>query len=396
MNKIILTTIFLSFGLTTYSQKIAITFYDSAWRLTTKEFGQYYRTGILGTKDLKYYGEVKDYYMNGQLQMKGYFRANVKVDTFYFYYPNGKLMSKGLYHGNLRYGIWVRYYDSGMIKDKIGFDGDFVCALEYYDEAGNSLMKNGTGVWKTKYYDDLIRDIVEIEGSYLDTLRHGVWKSYRTSVISQLPDERKLECVEEYENGMFVRGKYYWGGGAIQDIGKPTMNILRETDKFEKLERWVYSKYASIEAYPYLKFLPRVDSTVFPVDQLAEFPGGVDSLTKIIRDDMNLSKSYVASQKLRSSMFEIMIDTNGKLKITADPGNASLMSFPENQPFHAQSIKAIKKLPGWLPAIRGTRKVASHFMMSVSMDDGDISVQLISLNEVKGPPTRRSLGVGGY
>ncbi|HRE67876.1 MAG TPA: hypothetical protein PLM56_10105 [Cyclobacteriaceae bacterium] len=383
MNKAIIIIIFSASCLTTYSQKIAITYHDSTWQLTTKEFAQYYRTGIIG-EDFRYYGEVTDYFMNGQPQMKGYFSANIKIDTFYFYYPNGKLMTKGLYKDNLRYGFWTSYYENGKIKDKVGFDGNFICALEYYDANGNALMEKGTGIWKTKYYYDLTSDIVEIEGSYKDTLRHGVWTSHKTSVMPWITHERKLECLEEYENGMFVRGKYYWGGGGVQDIGRPTMNILPETDKFNKLENWDFSKYASIEAYPFLEFLPNVDSTVFPVDKLAEFPGGIDSLTKIVRNNIKLSKSYIASQKLRSMLFEIRINAKGKLKITEYPSELILMSFPTNQLFYDKSLKTVKKLKGWIPATRGANRVVNYFMLAIHLDDGHISVQLISLNQAKG------------
>jgi hypothetical protein len=319
--------------------------------------------------------------MNGTLQMKGKFSANIKVDTFYFYYPNGTLMTKGLYENNIRYGIWTNYYANGSIRDKILFNGDFICALEYYEEDGSPKMTKGTGEWKTEYYNDLVREIINVTGQYKDTLRHGTWKSYRKSLIPGITHEQKLECVEEYDNGKFIRGKYYWGGGGIQDIGQPTMNILPETKKFEKLEKWSASKYASIEAYPYLKFLPKVDSSVFPLDKLAEFPGGIDSLTSTIRKNMKLSKAYIASQKLRSSMFIIMIDETGKLKITEDPSGPSLMSFPDNQIFHDQSLKAIKKLPNWTPASRNNKNVVNHFMLLIHMDSGQITVQLLSRNE---------------
>lgn len=381
MIRVILTTILLTTLGATYSQKIAITYHDSTWLLTTKNFAQYYRTGIITTGKYQYYGEVKDYYMNGTLQMKGKFSANIKVDTFYFYYPNGTLMTKGLYENNIRYGIWTNYYANGSIRDKILFNGDFICALEYYEEDGSPKMTKGTGEWKTEYYNDLVREIINVTGQYKDTLRHGTWKSYRKSLIPGITHEQKLECVEEYDNGKFIRGKYYWGGGGIQDIGQPTMNILPETKKFEKLEKWSASKYASIEAYPYLKFLPKVDSSVFPLDKLAEFPGGIDSLTSTIRKNMKLSKAYIASQKLRSSMFIIMIDETGKLKITEDPSGPSLMSFPDNQIFHDQSLKAIKKLPNWTPASRNNKNVVNHFMLLIHMDSGQITVQLLSRNE---------------
>jgi len=349
--------------------------------LTTKTFGQYYRTGIIDTNKFQYYGEVKDYYMNGKLQMKGKFQANIKIDTFYFYYPSGILMTKGLYQNNIRYGIWTNYYENGKIRDKLVFNGDFICALEYYEEDGTPKMINGTGEWKTEYYNDLVREVINVNGQYKDTLRHGIWKSFRRSLIPGITHEQKLECVEEYDNGKFIKGKYYWGGGGIQDIGQPTMNILPESKKFEKLENWTASKYASIEAYPYLKFLPKGDSTVLPVDKLAEFPGGLDSLTKIFQKNMKLSKSYIASQKLRSSMFYIQISEAGKLKITNDPHKSIGHLYPDNQVFYERVMNTIKKLPNWTPAIRNNKKVKNYFMFTVHMDNGQISIQLLSLNE---------------
>lgn len=381
MNKLMLTTILLTGYLTTYSQKTTITYYDSAWQLTTKNFAQYYRTGIIDTKKFQYHGEVKDYFMNGKLQMKGTFQANIKIDTFYFYYPSGVLMTKGLYQNNIRYGIWTNYYENGKIKDKVFFDDGFICALEYYEEDGTSKLTNGTGEWKTEYYNDLMKEVVNVTGHYKDTLRHGTWEFYRESLIPGITHAQKLECIEEYDNGNFIKGKYYWGGGGIQDIGQPTMNILPETKKFEKLETWTASKYASIEAYPYLTFLPKVDSSVFPVDQLAEFPGGLDSLTSTIRKNMKLPKTYIASQKLRSSTFIIMINETGKLKITEDPSGPSLMTFPDNQLFHDRSLKTIKRLPNWTPASRNSKNVVNHFMLTIYMDNGQITVQLLSQNE---------------
>lgn len=366
---------------TAYSQKTVIAFYDSAWVLTTKEFAKYYRVGALDTKKYKYHGKVKDYYINGGLQMEGTFKANIKVDSFYFYYPNGKLMTKGLYQNNLRYGFWTNYYQNGKIKDKIGYYGDFVCALEYYDEDGNPKLINGTGDWKTEFYDDFTMDIVQIEGSYKDTLRHGTWKYYITSILPGTSQEKELKCIEEYENGVFLSGKYFWANMGTEDLSRPTMRILPETTKFDKLEKWAYSKYASREEYPDLKFLPKIDSTVFPVDNLAEFPGGLDSLTKEITKSMKLSKSYIASQKMRSSMFRIMIDTNGKLKITEYLSELKLMLSPDNQLFNDQSIRAIKRLPAWKPASRQGKNVINHFILMIKMDNGDISVELSSMNE---------------
>jgi hypothetical protein len=379
--RILLTTFLLTIFGTTYSQKIAITYYDSAWLLTSKTFGRYYRIGFIDTTKYQYSGQVTDYYMNGKLQMKGKFIANSKVDTFYFYYPSGNLMMKGPYQNNTRYGVWTNYYENGGIKDKVFFNGDFICALEYYDEAGTSRMINGTGDWETEYYNDLVMGIINVKGHYKDTLRHGTWKFYKKSLIPGISHKQKLECIEEYDHGRFIKGKYYWGGGGVQDIGEPTINILPEARKFKKLEQWEASKYASIETYPYLKFLPNADSAIFFVDKLAAFPGGMNSLTGIFQENMKLCKSYIASQKLRSSTFYILISEEGELKITDDPYRELGHLHPDNQAFYGRVKKILKKLPTWTPAVRDGKKVKNYFMFSVYMDNGKISVQLLSLHE---------------
>ena len=224
-------------------------------------------------------------------------------------------------------------------------------------------MINGTGEWETEYFNDFTTEVVNVKGSYKDTLRHSVWSYHKKSLIPGIEgvsNVTRLECTEEYDNGKFVKGKYYWGGGGIQDIGQPAMNIFPEMRKFEKLEKWSTSKYASIEAYPYLKFLPKVDSSVFPVDKKAQFPGGLDSLTKVFTKHMKLSKSYIASQKVRLSMFSILIDDIGELKIT-DDFNKAFKSSPDYQVFYEQVLKTIKKLPNWEPAKRNGKSVSSRF-----------------------------------
>lgn len=385
MIRIILISILLIISSKASSQKIAVTYYDSALLLTIKEFGQFYRVGIIDTNRYQYYGEVKDYYMNGKLQMKGKFRANIKIDTFYFYYPSGKLITKGAYQNNLRHGIWINYHENGTIKDKVIFKGDFICAIESITENGVQKMTNGTGDWEITYYNDLnelITEEITLKGSFKDSLRHGVWNFYKKNVMigpERVSNPKRLECTEEYDKGRFVKGKYYWEGVGVQEIGRPIKEVLPETRKFTNLETWKASKYASIESYPFLKFLPKVDSTVFPVDKKAEFPGGIDSLTKVLTKNTKFSKSYILSQKSRIVWFNILIDESGELKIMVDH-NKTIASSPGNQVFHEQILKTISKLPNWTPATRGSKYVKNYFVMSIHMDNGSINVHLTSVN----------------
>src|SRR5689334_20808857 len=117
MIRVVLTSLLLSTLATAYSQKISVTYYDSSWLLTAKNNRKFYRVAIIDTSKYQFHGEVKDYYRNGKLQMKGRFQASIKVDTFFFYYPSGQLKTKGPYLNNVRYGIWTSYYENGKVKD---------------------------------------------------------------------------------------------------------------------------------------------------------------------------------------------------------------------------------------------------------------------------------------
>lgn len=257
-------SLFIITSLTAFAQSEVRTYYDSAWQLTTKAYGRYYRLGIIDPNTYKYEGEVKDYFKSGAIEMKGRYQAGVKIDTFFFYYPGGKPKAKGLYWDNKRQGIWTYYHENGKVSDKVYFkDGNFICALECYDELGKPFMVRGTGKWRTRYFDDMLGDSVFIEGEYRDTLPHGVWKSYRVYRI--YPNEnvsrrgKKLHGVEEYSHGKFVKGKYYAGGEVGRDIWGPTFSILTETEKFKRMESWDISFEGdpTTADYPFLGFLRR-------------------------------------------------------------------------------------------------------------------------------------------
>jgi len=342
MLRAVLTAILLSFFVSTYSQKISVTYYDSSWVLTTKKAGVYYRVAIIDTVKYQFHGEVKDYYKNGKPQMKGRFQANIKTDTFYFYYPSGRLMKKGPYVNNVKYGVWTSYYENGKIKDKVFFNQNFIAALEYFDENGTPRMVNGTGVWETEYYDDEIRQFIKITASYKDTLRHGTWNYYHKPMIKGLDRIMELECVEEYQDDKFIKGKYYWEAGAIQELNSSTMKVLPETIKFHNTELWAKAHNLSIESYPYLKFLPKLDSVAmqnagewYRPDKGPEFPGGIEKFHTYLKNEL---KCQPANQKI---FVEFLIDATGRISrnsVKLIRGNLSrvcterLMSVLENCP----------------------------------------------------------------
>jgi antitoxin component YwqK of YwqJK toxin-antitoxin module len=365
-----------------FSQKVVTTYYNPYWFLSTKEYSEYYRVARIDTLNYKFNGIVKDYYKNGKLQMIGTYKANVKQGEFLFYYPSGNLKTRGFYKDNLRWGIWTNYYENGKIKEVLVFNDSFLSVLEYYDKNGNPKVLKGTGDWETQYFNDFGMSNETITGSFKDSLRHGTWTYYSKSLLNEPDTSFSPPRTEIYENGKFITGKYPRNDGTVQNMSFSTIHVLPETKKFERTERWESTIYASRDEYPFLKFLPKVDSSYFPVNKLAAFPGGIDSLTSQISRQLKLKKSYIKTQSLLLCMFKIIINEKGILEIEEDQNKSMLKLYPDKTLFYQRVLKALKNLPMWSPAVLHQKYVKSHFNITISMEKGLLRINLSSINQV--------------
>jgi len=382
MRTIILSLLFIAGFTQTFSQKFITTYYNPYWLLSSEEFSEYFRKAVIDTISYHFHGIVKDYYKNGRLEMVGTYKANMKQGEFLFYYPGGNLRTKGYYKDNIRWGIWTNYYEDGKVRDKIAFNDILLSVLEYYDENGNPKVQNGTGVWETQYYDEFAMKYVFITGSFKDSLRHGDWKYFTELITGEGNQYDTLSLSEKYKNGKFISGEYYDKDGHLQKLGFPDFDVLPETEKFVNTESWNLSIYASKDEYPFLKFLPEADSTLFPVNTLASFPGGPDSLRSKIARQIKLRKSYIKSQKHHVCIFKISINESGILKIEEDPNKTVVKVLPGELPYYRQVVKAITSLPVWNPASRNQKYVRCHFALYVISDSGVITIKLSNINQI--------------
>ncbi len=99
-------------------------FYDYGWNpIETGGNAKFYR---LQWKQQNGY-EVKDYYINGTLQMSGFFRSfnpEIKEDTFKYYHENGQLSSVGRYEKNKKVGVWKKYNAKGELIESLNYGRD--------------------------------------------------------------------------------------------------------------------------------------------------------------------------------------------------------------------------------------------------------------------------------
>ena len=156
-------------------------YYDSDWeKVRSIKKAVYYRKAF---KDTQGQYIVKDYFLNGDLQMSGTYitkKFEIKNGTFIYYYDNGQKKSEYNYVKNKRYGDCATWFDSGQIASKSSYDA------------------NGkTGKWIEWFKDGG----TDNEEHFLNDLKHGECTYYHYS--------GKISAIEYYTNGKFIRSRYF-------------------------------------------------------------------------------------------------------------------------------------------------------------------------------------------
>jgi hypothetical protein len=162
-------------------------------------------------------------------------------------------------------------------------------------------MIKGTGEWETKYFDAMIRSEVTVKGSYKDTLRHGTWNYYEKSILIEKETDR-LVCTETYKEGKFVKGKYYWRGGGIEDLKSPVYVILPTSTVFKPFDK----KYW--EDTPVRNTL----NQEFDREQFPQFPGGIGKFVDYVHREFRCSGSQRGPDK--KVYVEFAVDSTGHIE----------------------------------------------------------------------------------
>ncbi len=362
----------------TAQNKFIKTYYNSRWELTTQPLASYVRVGFIDTTSYHFNGEVKDYYVEtSSLQMKGTYIDNIKEGVFSFYYPNGTLMAKGLYEGNARVGIWEFFYENGMLKDRLVFYKVFITVLDAFDKEGNATVRNGTGNWDSEYYNDFSNETFKVQGTVKDTLMQGEWKFYGYDRATKRSSV--LRCRETYENSVFKSGKHYFGSTS-QKLSAPKMDIYAEYVKFRKTEVWSKTEQASVDEYPLLTFLPKINYTLMPVNSLARMPKGDNGIHELGRR-IRFTEEFLESQKHNVTIFlKLLIDEHGNMSVTSNY-KSTIERNPEYKEVYEALVKALYSLPKWEPATRDGKNVESMFTILLDLDIAKNSVRLALKNE---------------
>ena len=239
---------FIQFPLILKSQEKITLFYNSNHEITQKEKAIYYREAEYNLNNVRLNGSVYDYNFLDTLLMEGYYLNGKRNGDFTFYYETGIVKSKGKYENSKRIGEWVYFYKNEKLKQRIFFPKsknplDF-SVIEYYDQDGNQLIKNGTGTWiNDSIYSGFFDrgSMKRVTGCFVDSLKHKRWKLIRIS-------DNKVMHNETFKKGKFIRATIFtpdshdYGNIYSEVVDKfPDENLpkLKKTENFE-LDTAVY------------------------------------------------------------------------------------------------------------------------------------------------------------
>ena len=209
--------------------------YDESWQELPSGPGKFYRIGVRDSLG-RWQGKLKDYYANGDVQMKGGFHNNDHDGIFIYYSNHHTYESAGRYRDDRRIGKWENFHSNGKLESEEYYrDGYFL--KNYWDSTGVHQVRDGFGHVIKKYRNGVIAE----EGNYVNGRKQDLWVGRHHS--------GQLYFEEYYINGRLTRGRSQSPEGKnfvydessffpSPEAGKKVMEayLLREANKVNSKE----------------------------------------------------------------------------------------------------------------------------------------------------------------
>lgn len=166
------------------------------------------------------HGLYEFWFVDGSLNIKGWYENNLKTGIWSEYYQDGSLEKQGEYKNDHRIGIWFEFYENGNLFFKTIYDDQGRKETESTFNEDGSLYKTSlyyqgkkTGKWITWWPNGLQKTQQE----YIDGQKTGTWiQWYDNGSISQRSNyiDDKLDGVVEswHNNGNIKASTSYTKG----------------------------------------------------------------------------------------------------------------------------------------------------------------------------------------
>lgn len=173
-----------------------IIYYDKDWKPTSKNLAYYYRNARVDSLN-RINGFVYDYFIDGQVQMKGVYMNDIRHDIFRYYYYNGNYESMGRYVYEEKVGKWKDFYENGQIQRIVYYNNGISYVQSLWDSLGHAMVIDGNGLWKYPYDNGVIQD----SGLYENGIQTGWWAGNFSN--------GKSYYKELYKEGKLIKGISY-------------------------------------------------------------------------------------------------------------------------------------------------------------------------------------------
>ena len=164
--------------------------------------------------DSTLHGSYESFYLNGSLQVFGWYDRNLPDSLWKYYYENGRRKAEGRYKQGVKKGQWRYFYENGNIKSKGILNGTEKEGFWtfYYENGGEKSNGNyftniKNGIWNYFYEDGSIK-----AQSYLEQGKGRYTEFYPSG-------KRRMEGFNKNEksDGEWI---YYFETGEIEAIGR--------------------------------------------------------------------------------------------------------------------------------------------------------------------------------
>ncbi|HTF17146.1 MAG TPA: rhomboid family intramembrane serine protease [Chryseolinea sp.] len=168
-------------------------FYDAEWRETSDpSAASFYRLGQADSAG-RWQGPVRDYYRNGDIQMKGNYVDNLKDGVFLYYSDHHTYTSAGRYQREESVGKWENFHWNGRLQVEIYHNSKtFVAAI--FDSLGRQQVREGNGTVSSWHSNGNLAET----GQYHNGMRTGDWLGYLS--------DGKPYYREQYRDNRLVQG----------------------------------------------------------------------------------------------------------------------------------------------------------------------------------------------
>jgi TonB family protein len=274
--------------------------------------------------------EVKGYYPNGKIRLSETSQTQtlpLKLHGDYVdYFPNGNKMKVRRFTDGRQTGSIIEYYPNGNFysKKRIKELADHNTAVLYEecsDSTGKALTKKGNGYWIT-YNRDFTK--VTEQGKAVDGFRDSTWT---------IMGSNNEQYTQQYQQGDLITHYKAAYAASVSDEFVDTRPP------------------GSPDTIPPVKIFTSVE-------QMPEFPGGLDALANFLRTNLQYPKEAQRNGIYGRVVVSFVVEKDGTLtnvKIARGIGGGC----------DEEAVRVVSISPKWKPGIQNNRPVRVAYSVPI-------------------------------